>query len=344
MAPYSREQLPVGQLGLLRCITLTALSLGHFVVSELVDVVINRRFPTYPKSYSFGKTQFVPKKQLAGIIQTIVTLSPLSSLILADLHPQVDSLASPDSETQPNDMVLVAHGVSGDLERLSELKIRKFTRIATFQTTNDALGIPSNTLVLDTTAFERQLFRIGERPASIVDPHTSLSRQAGTSLSLANLLRSLSVDVSQIVFHNSGNDAFAALVSLQLLLEPDTDTKLKKAGQTRDEEAPLSPASPKAPKSPLRPVGDPSEYPPVVPIGIARIVPTSPVETSTRPAADPVQPVAPAVPEKIPETAAPARGKGQRRGRGRGGAKQTTQQQQQQRDARVENAMMNLEL
>jgi hypothetical protein len=334
----------VSQLGVLWCITLTVLSLGHFVVSELVDVVVNRRFPTYPRSYSFGKTQFVPKKQLAGIIQTIVMLGSFSSPILADLLPQVDSLASPDSETQPNDMVLVAHGVSGDLERLSELKIRKSPSITAFQTINYASEIPSNTLVLDTTAFERQLFRIGERPASIVDPHTSLSRQPGTTLSLANLLRSLSVDISQIVFHNSGNDAFAALVSLQLLLEPDTDTKLKKAREARDEEAPLSPASPKAPLSPPRPVGDPSEYPPVVPSGIARVVPASPVETSTRPAVEPLQPVAPAVPEKVPEAAAPARGKGQRRGRGRGGAKQTTQQQQQQRDARVENAMMNLEL
>lgn len=267
----------------------------------------------------------------------------LPLLILAELSPQIDSLASPDSETQPNDMVLVAHGVSGDLERLSELKIRKSRRIICFQTTNQGLEIPSNTLILDTTAFERQMFRVGERPTSLVDPHTSLSRQAGTTLSLANLLRSLGVDTSQIVFHNSGNDAFAALVSLQLLLEPDT--QLKKL-RTRDEEVPLSPSSPKptAPASPLRPVGDPREYPPVVRSGASRAVPASPVEVNTQPiAAEKPQLVVTATPEKAEEAATPVRGKG-RRGRGRGGNQMAQQQQRQERDARVESAMRNLDL
>jgi hypothetical protein len=63
----------------------------------------------------------------------------------------------------------------------------------------------------------------------MLDPTTSLARQAGSTLSLVNLLHSLGVDVSPIVFHNSGNDAFAALLSLQLLLEPETRLKrLKK--------------------------------------------------------------------------------------------------------------------
>lgn len=48
-------------------------SLGHFVVSEYVDTVVNKRFPTYPMSYSFGKSQFVSKKLLGAIIQTIVS-------------------------------------------------------------------------------------------------------------------------------------------------------------------------------------------------------------------------------------------------------------------------------
>ncbi|KIM31759.1 hypothetical protein M408DRAFT_39522, partial [Serendipita vermifera MAFF 305830] len=81
--------------------------LGHLVVSEHVDTIINKRFPTHPRSYSFGKSQFVSKKVLGPIVQTIV-----------------DSLASPDSDSQANELVLVAHGISGDLERLSDLKIR----------------------------------------------------------------------------------------------------------------------------------------------------------------------------------------------------------------------------
>ena len=59
----------------------------------------------------------------------------------------------------------------------------------------------------------------------MLDPTTSLARQAGSTLSLVNLLHSLGVDVSPIVFHNSGNDAFAALLSLQFLLEPETRLK-----------------------------------------------------------------------------------------------------------------------
>jgi hypothetical protein len=35
------------------------------------------------------------------------------------------SLASPDSETVSNNLVLVAHGIGGDLARLEEMKISK---------------------------------------------------------------------------------------------------------------------------------------------------------------------------------------------------------------------------
>ena len=36
----------------------------------------------------------------------------------------IDSLASPESETRINDLILVAHGAAGDLERMVEMKIR----------------------------------------------------------------------------------------------------------------------------------------------------------------------------------------------------------------------------
>ena len=35
------------------------------------------------------------------------------------------SLASPDSESTPNSLVLVAHNIQGDLARLEEMKISK---------------------------------------------------------------------------------------------------------------------------------------------------------------------------------------------------------------------------
>jgi hypothetical protein len=39
----------------------------------------------------------------------------------------ISSLASPDSETVPNQLVLVAHGIGGDLERLADLKVSEYT-------------------------------------------------------------------------------------------------------------------------------------------------------------------------------------------------------------------------
>ncbi|CAG7853858.1 SubName: Full=Uncharacterized protein {ECO:0000313/EMBL:CCA70136.1} [Serendipita indica DSM 11827] len=164
---------------------------GHFVVAEHVDVVANKHCPTFPRSYAFGHTHVVPKHQFRHIIQSII-----------------DSLASPDSQTQANDLVLVAHGISGDLKRLNELQIR----------------LPSNVLILDTSSFERELFRIG-KGATTTDTATRQSRQAGSTLSLSNLLRSLNADTATFRFHNSGNDSFGALMCLQLLLEQNTTSK-----------------------------------------------------------------------------------------------------------------------
>ncbi|PVF96103.1 hypothetical protein CPB86DRAFT_787394 [Serendipita vermifera] len=187
--------------------------LGHYVIEENVDKFVNKRFPTYPRSFKFGTTSYVSKNQLMSIIQTLF-----------------DSLSSPESDNQANEMVLVAHGASGDLERLSELKI----------------NIPGNVLVLDTTTFERQLLRIGRRRTSM-DSILSAPRQAGSMLSLANLVASLGVDISRFVFHNSGNDAYATLLALQLLLEPDTpleDLKLERNPDSTDTSLQSHPISP----------------------------------------------------------------------------------------------------
>ncbi|KAJ6589139.1 hypothetical protein B0H19DRAFT_231713 [Mycena capillaripes] len=191
---------------------------GHYIVSEYVDKVVNKHCPTHPWQYAFGESQVCPKAKLPQLIQAIIS-----------------SLASPDSETIPNTLVLVAHGISGDLSRMEEMKIK----------------LPHNMLVLDTATFERALFAGGHRTA-MIDPHTSTPgnpkpRNHGSTLSLENLLRSLpspsdphshnpalqtqvlvpgqfpqpGAMVPGVVMHNSGNDAFMCLYALQLLLEPE---------------------------------------------------------------------------------------------------------------------------
>ncbi|KZS93376.1 hypothetical protein SISNIDRAFT_549743 [Sistotremastrum niveocremeum HHB9708] len=159
---------------------------GHFVVAEYIDKVHNKRTPTVPWEYAWGDTQVIPKAKLPEIIQAIIS-----------------SLSSPDSETTPNTLILVAHGVSGDLERLHEMKIK----------------LPNNTMIIDTSTFERQLFNTGLRSHVTMSGSNGQIRQQGSTLSLGNLLRTLNVDI-QCALHNSGNDAFLALLALQLLLDP----------------------------------------------------------------------------------------------------------------------------
>ncbi|KAJ7208060.1 hypothetical protein GGX14DRAFT_455370 [Mycena pura] len=193
---------------------------GHYIVSEYVDKVVNKHCPTHPWQYAFGESQVCAKAKLPQIIQAVIS-----------------SLASPDSETIPNTLVLVAHGIGGDLQRMEEMKIK----------------LPHNMLILDTATFERVLFATGHR-GTMADPHTApgspmKARTHGSTLSLENLLRSLPppapadatapalaipVPVSGagvfpqtgalvpgVALHNAGNDAFVCLYALQLLLEPE---------------------------------------------------------------------------------------------------------------------------
>lgn len=74
-------------------------------------------------------------------------------------------------------------------------------------------------LILDTSAYERQLFSTGLR-SLMTDAKTGKPRAQGSTLSLGNMLLSLRVDV-QCTLHNSGNDAFMCLVGLQKLLDPE---------------------------------------------------------------------------------------------------------------------------
>jgi len=78
--------------------------------------------------------------------------------------------------------------------------------------------IPLNVLTIDIATYEKQLFKSGQR-GMLLDP-SSRSRAQGSTLSLANMVGTLGVDV-QCTMHNSGNDAFMGLLVFQLLLDRD---------------------------------------------------------------------------------------------------------------------------
>ncbi|KAF9458856.1 hypothetical protein BDZ94DRAFT_1200459, partial [Collybia nuda] len=178
---------------------------GHYIVAEHVDKVVSRKTtPSIPWHYAFGDSQVIPKNKLPDVIEAVIS-----------------SLASPDSETAPNTLVLVGHGVSGDLARLEEMGIK----------------LPHNVLILDTAAYERALYSSGFRGIMSDPKAPSKPRAHGTTLSLENLLRSLTTPMPEgtggggggnspvpmplpnVALHNAGNDAFMCLFALQALLE-----------------------------------------------------------------------------------------------------------------------------
>ena len=62
--------------------------------------------------FKFAESQVAPKAKLPQIIQAVIS-----------------SLASPESEMTANTLVLVAHGISGDLRRLEEMKISELVGV-----------------------------------------------------------------------------------------------------------------------------------------------------------------------------------------------------------------------
>ncbi|KIK42484.1 hypothetical protein CY34DRAFT_142297 [Suillus luteus UH-Slu-Lm8-n1] len=103
---------------------------GHYIIGDYVDKIVNKHCPTYPWQYAWGDSQVIPRTKLPQIVQSVIS-----------------SLVSPDAETTANSLVLVGHGVSSDIQRLEETKIK----------------IPHNVLIIDTASFERALFNAGER-------------------------------------------------------------------------------------------------------------------------------------------------------------------------------------
>ncbi|KDQ32711.1 hypothetical protein PLEOSDRAFT_1110239 [Pleurotus ostreatus PC15] len=208
---------------------------GHYIVAEHVDKIVNKHSPTHPWLYAFGESQVVSKNHTTHTLYSRVN----------------SSFTSPDSEATPNNLVLVGHGIHGDLAKLEELKIK----------------LPHNMFVIDTALYERTLYHSGKRPA-MSDPATGRPRAEGSTLSLENLLHSLAIPLPATpsipavtgklspkrsspvespsgapnlsnghsspippvmrplippgcVLNNSGNDAFMCLVALQMLLEPE---------------------------------------------------------------------------------------------------------------------------
>lgn len=213
---------------------------GHYIVAEYLDKVTNKHCPNHPWQYAFAESQVASKAKLPQIIQAVIS-----------------SLASPESEMTPNTLVLVAHGISGDLRRLEEMKIK----------------IPNNVLIIDTSVYERVLYKMGHR-GLMADPKTGKPRDQGMTLSLENLLVSFTIPtlrasspapslpstgtgteeqtpqtttstppdgppqiqtqqmqqtpqlaqlpivLPQCTMHNAGNDAMLCLFALQKLLEP----------------------------------------------------------------------------------------------------------------------------
>jgi hypothetical protein len=60
------------------------------------------------------------------ILQAIIRFvhGNLSAMIVADMY--YSSLATPDSETLENNLVLVGHGIQANVQRMEEMKISKF--------------------------------------------------------------------------------------------------------------------------------------------------------------------------------------------------------------------------
>ncbi|CUA75391.1 hypothetical protein RSOLAG22IIIB_11717 [Rhizoctonia solani] len=117
---------------------------GHFVVAEYADKVRNKLRSAHPWEYAFS------------VIPT--------------------SLATPDSESIANSLVLVGHNISGDLERLAELKIK----------------LPHNMLIVDTAVASLR--------------HAVFGPQLPPAAPLARLLAA-QARAPRCTLGNAGNDA-----------------------------------------------------------------------------------------------------------------------------------------
>lgn len=250
---------------------------GHYIVAEYVDKVTNRHCPNHPWQVRFPLSSHNPSSNLAlcpcstryasSLPHPLQTHQLTNTFKFAESQvtskaklPQViqaviSSLASPESEMTPNTLVLVAHGISGDLRRLEEMKISELADVFSIcfaflflfsflslslsflfhflflylplplfvspplfplafliplpfpfsflllflfhqrQTNTNPpppLEIPNNVLIIDTSVYERVLYKTGHR-GLMPDPKTGKTRDQGMTLSLENLLLSFTI-------------------------------------------------------------------------------------------------------------------------------------------------------
>ncbi|KAG8716000.1 hypothetical protein FRC09_016118 [Ceratobasidium sp. 395] len=144
---------------------------GHFVVAEYADKVRNKIRPTHPWDYAFGDTHVIGKSKLPDIINSVIS-----------------SLATPDSESVANSLVLVGHNISGDLDRLADLKIK----------------IPHNMLIVDTAVASLR--------------HAVFGPQLPREAPLARLLAA-QARAPRCTLGNAGNDAWLALGAMIALID-----------------------------------------------------------------------------------------------------------------------------
>ena len=123
---------------------------GHYIVAEYVDKVTNKHCPNHPWQVRFPSAFPYPSSNLSlcpcSTRYALPPFKPIESLIIIPLKfaesqvapkaklPQIiqaviSSLASPESEMTANTLVLVAHGISGDLRRLEEMKISELADV-----------------------------------------------------------------------------------------------------------------------------------------------------------------------------------------------------------------------
>ncbi|KAI0343876.1 hypothetical protein BDW22DRAFT_1328838 [Trametopsis cervina] len=176
---------------------------GHYIVTEYADKQHNKHRPNYP--WAFGDSLLATRQKLPQIIQAVIRQATPPHRLRTSAHlTRYSSMTSPDSETIPNSLVLVGHGIGSNLRRMEEMKIK----------------IPHNVLIIDTASLERQLFASNARGA--MHDSSGKPRVPGSALSLPALLQSLPSPpaLDMHLLHNAGNTAFMALLALQTLLEP----------------------------------------------------------------------------------------------------------------------------
>ena len=123
---------------------------GHYIVAEYVDKVTNKHCPSHPWQVRLPPSLPYPSSNLAfcpcSTRYAFFLPHPLQTLQLNTVKfaesqvaskaklPQIiqgviSSPASPESEMMANTLVLVAHGISGDLRRLEEMKISELASV-----------------------------------------------------------------------------------------------------------------------------------------------------------------------------------------------------------------------